>query len=106
MSEKEIIDVLAQEEELEAKLAKAKLQAEKIPQKALEKSQKQAERLKKEAQDKLLASKMAITKEVDLECKGISERSEKTIAVINSCHDNISGLAKRTIKDLLGELTE
>lgn len=106
MSEKEIISLLSEEQKLEEELTKAKVKAEKIPVKSLEEAKVEAETLQKGVESEIMELQNSLEKETNLRCQKIKERTEKKIQIIQSCHASVGTLAKKTMRELLGELIE
>ena len=106
MSEKEIDELLHMESKLEAKLTKEKLKAQNIPIKALQEAKDAAQILQAKANEQLKIQQENIIKEADIQCLKLKEKAQKEIIIIESCHSDLESLAKKTIKELLGELTQ
>ena len=106
MPQKEIDELLHLELRLEAKLARERVKAQNLPIKALQEAKDAAKILQDNADKQLKILQENYTKEANTKCLKLQERAQKEIKIIESCHNDLEILARRTINELLGELTE
>lgn len=104
MPEKEVEELLKLELRLESKLAKTKLNANNIPIKALQEAKDAVQILQSSVDQDLKKFQENLSKECQIKCMKLQEKAELEKEIIQSCYDDLDLLAKKTIKDLLGDL--
>ncbi len=105
MLKKEIDQLLDLEAKLESKLAKEKVRVQNISIQALQNAKDLAQTLQANADKVLKIEQDNYTKDAKNNCLKLQEKAQKEIKIIESCYDDLPKLAKKTINELLGELS-